>query len=167
MPENLLKNFLQTYWNHYDWFTLSVTSFSFIISRRYYLSSLIPVPTISLLSLFNWDSFGSDKQVLFLSTSSFTYCFSINLYKRLSKISLEISFSSQFLTNLKTLPFQHFLLLRLSVCMETMTSVSSSSFSIFSGGTCVYSSSIKLLLTGNCFSVDVSIKCFVTSLFTG
>ena len=62
-------------------FTLSVTSFSFIIWRWYSLSSLLPVPTISLLSLFNWDSFGSDKQVLFPSTFSFAYCFSINRYK--------------------------------------------------------------------------------------
>ena len=53
-------------------FTLSVTSFSFITSRWYSLSSLLPVPTIRLLSLVNWDSFGSDKQVLFPSKFSFT-----------------------------------------------------------------------------------------------
>ena len=44
--------------------TLLVTSFLFIISRWYSLSFLLPVPTIRLLSLFSWDSFGSDKQVL-------------------------------------------------------------------------------------------------------
>ena len=82
-------------------FTLSVTSFSFIISWWSSLSSLLPVITIRLLSLFNWDSFGSDKEVLFPSTFSLTYCFSINRYKRLSKISLEISFSSEFLTSSK------------------------------------------------------------------
>ena len=59
-------------------FTLSVTSFSFIISQWYSLSFLLPVPTIRLLSLFNWDSFGSDKQVLFPDTFSFTHFFFIN-----------------------------------------------------------------------------------------
>ena len=116
-------------------FALSVTSFSFIISQWYYLSSLLPVRTTRLLSLYNWDSFGSDKQVLFPSTFSFTACFSVNRYRRLSKISLEISFSSELLTDSKTSSFPHFLLLRLSVFTEAMMSASSSSFSIFSGGT--------------------------------
>ena len=75
----------------------------------------------NLLSLFNWDSFGSDKQVLFPSTFTFTYCFSINLYKRLSKISLEISFPRELLTNSKTSSFSHFLLLRLSGCTEAIS----------------------------------------------
>ena len=66
----------------------------------------------------------------FYSIFSFTDCFSVNWYKRLSKISLEISFSSELLTNLKTSSVPHLLLLHLSVSMEAMTSVSSSSFSI-------------------------------------
>ena len=53
-------------------FTLLLTSFPFIISRWYSVSSLLPVPTVRLIYLFNWDSFGSDKQVLFPSTFSFT-----------------------------------------------------------------------------------------------
>ena len=65
------------------------------------LSSLLPVITIRLFSLFNWDSFGSDKEVLFPSTFSLAYCLSINRYKRLSKISLEISFSREFLISSK------------------------------------------------------------------
>ena len=83
-------------------FTLLVTSFSFIISRWYSLSSLLPAPTNRLLSLINWDSFACDKQVFSPSTFSFKYYFSINRYKRLSKISLEISFLSELLTNSKT-----------------------------------------------------------------
>ena len=106
-------------------FTLSVTSFLFIISRWYSLSSLLPVPTISLLSLFNRDSFGSDKQVLFPCTFFFTYCFSISLYKRLLKVCLDISFSSELLTNSKTSSFPHFLFLCLKIFMESMMSLSS------------------------------------------
>ena len=52
-------------------FTLSVTSFLFIKSWWYYLASLHPVPTSRLLSLLNWDFFGSDKQVIFPSIFSF------------------------------------------------------------------------------------------------
>ena len=49
--------------------------------------------------------------------------------------------------------------------MEAMMSVSSSSFSIFSSGTCT--DSIKLLLSGNCFSVYVSILVFCDIIVYG
>ena len=76
----------------------------FIISCWYSLSSLLSVPSICSFSLFNWDLFGSDKQVLFPATFNFTDWSSFNRCRRIVQVLLVqiISFSNELLTSWKT-----------------------------------------------------------------